>query len=285
MQELNRISHRIEKRQLMDELVKHRVPAVGQKQRHDGEHRPKQNHSPLGRRVNVCAFLQREKQRPSGEQHDDDSGVFARPGVALQELVFVLNQTHQLCRLLDGNVQRPGQLTGDDVALAERGDDFLHLGNAIEHRVLPHRAPVVSAVERTKLVAVVRTRGVETVAVKTGDDDAQRLHFRQAPLCEKCPLPLLCRGALRGRLWITASTLKLGVNKGGHRLRGGQSGDKRDKRDAGKPASCRLAKRNRFFRLKPLYDKSKQHECCDVEAEQRTDIVALHQAKPDTDAG
>ena len=78
---------------------------------------------------------------------------------------------------------------------------------------------------------------------------------------------------------------ELGVNKGGHRLRGGQSGDKRDKRDAGEPASCRLAKRNRFFRLKPLYDKSKQHECCDVEAEQRTDIVALHQAKPDTDAG
>ena len=269
----------------MDELVKHRVPAVGQKQRHDGEHRPKQNHSPLGRRVNVCAFLQREKQRPRCEQHDDDSGVFARPGVALQELVFVLNQTHQLCRLLDGNVQRPGQLTGDDVALAERGDDFLHLGNAIEHRVLPHRAPVVSAVERTKLVAVVRTRGVETVAVKTGDDDAQRLHFRQAPLCEKCPLPLLCRGALRGRLWITASTLKLGVNKGGHRLRGGQSGDKRDHRDTGEPASCRLAKRNRFVRLKPLYDESKQHECRDVEAEQRTDIVALHQAKPDTDAG
>ena len=129
------------------------------------------------------------------------------------------------------------------IALAERGDDFLHLGDAVEYRILPHRAPVVSAVERTKLVAVVWTRRVESVAVKAGDHNAQRLHFRQAPLCEKCPLPLLCRCALRGRLWIAANTLKLGVNKGGHRLRGGQSGNQSHDGDPSQAASGRLAKR------------------------------------------
>ena len=122
----------------MDELIEQRMPAIGQQQRDAGQRSPKQNHPLLRRRVNRCPFLQRKKQRPSGEQHDDDAGVFARAGVALQKLVFILSQAQQLGRLRDGNVHLHGQFTGDQVFPARCSDDFLHLGDAIQQRVLPH---------------------------------------------------------------------------------------------------------------------------------------------------
>ena len=78
---------------------------------------------------------------------------------------------------------------------------------------------------------------------------------------------------------------ELSADEGGQGLRGGHASGQCHNRDPGQAPSRCLAKRGSFITLQRLDGKAEQYKSCDVKAVQRTDIVTLHQAKPDAEAG
>ena len=97
-------------------------------------------------------------------------------------------------------------------------------------------------------------------------------------------IPLLFLGGCRISL-SAGGALQLGAYKGGQGLRGGQSGGEGHHGDPDCSAAKRLAKRGLFAGIKWLDDETEHHKRRDVETEQRANVVALHQAKPNANAG
>ena len=147
VQELDRVAHRVEERQLIYELIKNGVSAERQQQGDQAQPGPEQDHPLFSWRVEFRSFLQGEQDCTKCKQHHDDPGVFARAGVARKELALVSHELHQLLRFLIADAHDLGEFTGQHIALSKCSDDFLHLLDALNHRILPDRAPIVAALE------------------------------------------------------------------------------------------------------------------------------------------